>query len=337
MLTMTTLKLEGTVTDLFNRIRQAILFLWRTDKPLTFVGLLMVAVLVATLPGLVLDARVITGAPAWLKPAKFALSTAIYSLTLAWFFSYLPEWRKTRRIAGWTTAIVFVLEVAIIDIQAWRGTTSHFNVGTLLDGILFSVMGTAIVVQTLTSVAVAVALWRQKFADAALGTALRAGLTITLLGAATGGLMTQPTRAQLDEARATQRMITVGAHTVGAPDGGPGLPGSGWSVEHGDLRVPHFVGLHAIQALPLMVLVGLRRLAPAARAAMARRAALSYAGLFAILLLQALRGESVVDPGSLTIGLLGAWAVTTIVFSRIRSSAVRAPGSHAETLTMRAI
>ena len=312
------------MADFFNRLGGAVLFLWRTDKPLTFVGLFMLAVLVATLPGLVLDPRLIAGAPAWMKPAKFAVSTAIYSLTLAWVFSYLPEWRKTRRIAGWTTAIVFVLEVAIIDVQAWRGTTSHFNVATPLDGILFTVMGTAIVLQTLVSAAVAVALWRQKFADAALALALRAGLTITLLGAATGGLMTQPTRAQLDEARATRRMVTAGAHTVGAPDGGPGLPGTGWSVEHGDLRVPHFVGLHALQALPLIVLVLLRGLPPAVRVTMARRAALSYAALFAILLLRALRGESVVNPGAVTSIVLGLWAAAAIAGWRLPAPAVTA-------------
>ena len=66
--------------------------------------------------------------------------------------------------------------------------------------------------------------------------------------------MTRPTAAQLDEARATGRMAIAGAHTVGAPDGGPGLPGTGWSVEHGDLRIPHFVGLHAMQILPLLAL-----------------------------------------------------------------------------------
>ena len=108
-------------------------------------------------------------------------------------------------------------------------------------------MGLAIVVQTLTSIAVAVALWRQRFEDAALGWALRWGMVITILGASTGGLMTRPTSAQLDEVRATGRMPIAGAHTVGAPDGGRGLPGTGWSLDHGDLRIPHFIGLHAIR------------------------------------------------------------------------------------------
>ena len=86
---------------------------------------------------MLVDPRIITGAPAWLKPFKFAVSTAIYSLTLAWIFGWLPDWPRVRRVVGWTTAIVFVLEVAIIDTQAWRGTTSHFNVSTPLNAVLF--------------------------------------------------------------------------------------------------------------------------------------------------------------------------------------------------------
>ena len=281
--------------------------LWRTSRPLTAVALVMLAALVPFVVGLFVDPRLVTGAPAWLKPAKFAVSTAIYSLTLAWVFRALPAWPRMRAIVGWTTALVFAIEVAIIGAQAWRGTTSHFNVSTLLDGVLFAVMGTLILVQTIASVAVAVALWRERaFEDRAIGWAMRIGMTLTIVGAATGGMMTRPTTAQLEQARTTHTMPISGAHTVGAPDGGPGLPGTGWSREHGDLRVPHFVGLHALQALPLFV-VALRRRnwpePPRVRAAMVAGGA--YAGLFATLLVQALRGQSILQPDAVTLAMLG--------------------------------
>jgi hypothetical protein len=286
--------------------------LWTASPPLTAAGLLMLAVLAVTIVGIAVDPRVITGAPAWLKPAKFAISTALYMLTLAWIFTLLPEWPRTRRFVGWMTAVVLVLEVVIIDLQAWRGTTSHFNVGTVLDGSLFAIMGLAIAVQTLTSVAVAVALWRQHFEDRALGWALRLGMVLTIVGASTGGLMTRPTSAQLDQARVTGRMALAGAHTVGAPDGGPGVPGTGWSLEHGDIRIPHFLGLHALQILPVLAL-GLRRQrwTDHARMRLVLVAAASHALLFAILLGQALRGQSLTQPDGLTLSLLAAWAIVT--------------------------
>jgi len=269
--------------------------LWRASPPLTAVGILMLLVAVASLVGMVVDPRIITGAPAWLKPFKFAISTTIYSLTLAWIFQWLPDRPRVRRIVGWTTAIVFVLEVAIIDVQAWRGTTSHFNVSTPLDATLFSIMGVAIMVQTLTSVAVAVALWRQRFTDRTLGWALRLGMTLTIIGAMTGPLMTRPTADQLARVRAGGGMPTVGAHTVGGVDGGPGAPMTGWSRAHGDLRVPHFIGLHAIQVLALIA-IGLRqwRRPEPVRVGAMLAAAAGYASLFVLLLWEALRGHSIV-------------------------------------------
>jgi hypothetical protein len=264
--------------------------LWRRDPLLTGAGIFLLALAVPFAVGIWLDARVITGAPAWLKPFKFAVSTGVYALTLAWVFSFLPSWPRMRRLVGRTTATVLLLEVAIIAAQAWRGTTSHFNVGTPVDAVLFSVMGLAIVAQTVSSIAVAVALWQQPFADAALGWALRLGMTLTIIGASTGGLMTRPTAAQLAEARVTQRLTVAGSHTVGAPDGGPGLPVTGWSTRHGDLRVPHFVGLHAIQLLPLITWSLRRRGTERRRVRLTLAAAAVYAVLFAGLLLQALGG-----------------------------------------------
>ncbi len=294
--------------------RAAALFdrLWRASPPLTAVGTLMLVVAAASLVGVAADPRVITGAPAWLKPFKFAVSTAVYSLTLAWIFGWLTGWPRVRRVVGWTTAIVFVLEVAIIDAQAWRGTTSHFNVSTPVDAVLFFVMGGAILLQTLVSVAVAVALWRHRFADRALGWALRLGMTLTIAGAMTGPLMTRPTPAQLAEARAAGRMTVSGAHSVGGVDGGPGLPVTGWSREHGDLRVPHFIGLHAIQALALIA-VGLRRWRrpEPVRVRALLAAAASYGWLFALLLWGALRGNSLLAPDAITAAWLVIWALAT--------------------------
>jgi hypothetical protein len=284
--------------------------LWNGSAPLTATGLLMIAALAIAVVGLLVDPRAIAGAPAWLKPAKFAVSITIYTLTLAWIFSLIPSWVRTRRIVEWTTAIVMVLEVVIIDLQAFRGTTSHFNVGTVFDGVLFTTMGAAIVTQTLSTIAVAVALWRARLPDRALGWALRLGMIITIVGAMTGGLMTGPTDAQLTAARAGERMLIAGAHTVGAPDGGPGLPGTGWSTEHGDLRVAHFVGLHALQVLPVIALLLRRtRVNTLARVRLTVMAAVSYASLFLILLTQALRGQSLLMPDSVTWTMLGVWAV----------------------------
>jgi hypothetical protein len=315
--------------SMMKRTQALVRRLWDTDASLTGASVLMLAALILALVGLVVDPRTIAGMPAWMKPAKFATSTAIFMLTLAWVFTVLPAWTKTRRIVGRGTAAILVLEVAIIYLQAWRGTTSHFNLGTPLDGVLFSVMGISIGLQTALSVAVAIALWRQPFADRALGWALRLGLVISIIGASTGGLMVTPTHAQIAGARVTHRLPISGAHTVGAPDGGPGLSGVGWSRQHGDLRVPHFLGLHALQFLPLVILLATRRgVAEARRVRLAFVISASYLALFGILLWQALRAQSLVRPDALTMAALAIWAIATLVAAWVVLSRQRAVQSH---------
>jgi len=311
MLTVATSKeldmtLVATIQQGLNRVS-------KSDRTLTASALLMLAAFAAFLVGLAIDPRVITGAPAWLKPAKFAASTAIYMFTFAWVFSYLTEWPRLRRLVGRGTAAIFIVEVAIIALQAWRGMTSHFNFSTPLNSALFVVMGSAIVVQTVLSAFVAVALWRQRFQDRALGWALRLGMVITIAGASTGGLMTRPTDAQLEQMKAThQASPIIGAHTVGAPDGGPGIPGTGWSVEHGDIRVGHFIGLHALQLLPLVAwLLWRRRIDASKRARLMVVAGGSYATLFLLLIWQALRGQALFSPDALTLTALVICAALT--------------------------
>lgn len=283
-------------------------------RPLEFVTWLMLAL--GLLFGILMlaDPRVIEGAPAWLKPLKFAVSTAIYSATLAWVVGYLTDWPRLARRAAALTAWVFVVEVALIALQAARGTTSHFNTSNVVDGAIFSVMGVAIAAQTVTAVLVTWALFRQTFADRAMGWALRLGMALAVAGASVGGVMTQPTSAQLAQARETQQMPRAGAHTVGAPDGGPGLPGTGWSVAHGDLRVPHFVGLHAMQALPFVAWLLARRRGTreGARVGIVVGAAASYATLFLLLFAQAMLGQPLIAPSGAVASGLAVWAIGTV-------------------------
>ena len=146
-------------------------------------------------------------------------------------------------------------------------------------------------------------------------------MTLTIAGAFTGALMTRPTAEQLAVARAGGPMPVVGAHTVGGPDGGPGLPLTGWSREHGDVRVPHFVGLHAIQALALIA-VALRRWRrpEAVRVRALLVAASSYAALFLLLLWGALRGQSFAAPDATVLVVIAIWAVATaLALGRIGS------------------
>lgn len=306
-------------------VRRFLLRLWHADAFLTGVGMLMAGALVIFLAGTALDPRTITGAPAWLKPAKFAASTAIYSFTLAWVFTFLRDWPRVRRVAGWTTGVVFVFEVVIIAAQAWRGTTSHFNLATPLDAALFRVMGAGIITQTLAASLIAITLWRVTFADRALGWALRAGMVLTLAGAGIGGLMTRPTEWQIAGASAGNRLTVAGAHTVGAPDGGPGLPGTGWSREHGDLRVPHFAGLHAVQALAVLAVLLRRRLDDPRRTRLTLALAASYAGWLVILLWQALRGQSILQPDAATLLAFSTWTAVTAAAAWI--AVRRRPGS----------
>jgi hypothetical protein len=264
----------------------------RTILELVGIGMAAAAVLFGV--AMLVDPRTVEGWPAWLKPAKFAASTALYSATLAWVFRYLPDWPTLTRRVGALTAWVFVGEVALIAVQAARGETSHFNTSSAVNGAVFTLMGLGIFTQTAGAAAVTVALWRQPFADRTMGWALRLGMTLTVIGALVGGMMTQPTSAQIARARDTGEMPRSGQHSIGGVDGGPGLPGTGWSTEHGDLRVPHFVGLHAMQALPIVAWLLRRRRDEATRVRLVWFAAAGYAVLFAWLLAQAWSGQPLV-------------------------------------------
>jgi hypothetical protein len=283
---------------------------------LTVLGFIMAADLVFCILGLVVDHRVITGAPAWLKPAKFAFSTMIACWSFAFCMALTTLWPRVRRVLDVVLATGLFIEIALIDMQAARGTSSHFNLGTRFDAAVFGVMGVSIVCIWLGMLVLTVVLFRQSFAGSAWGWSLRLGMVLALVGTGSGALMTVPNSGQLAEAHVTGRLAVAGAHTVGAPDGGRGLPVTGWSADHGDLRVAHFLGMHGLQVLPLLAWWIARRRVPVdarTQRNLVFAAATSYLALFGLILWQAFRGQSIVQPDGLSLEVFAMWLVFTAV------------------------
>jgi hypothetical protein len=183
------------------------------------------------------DTRTILGINPWIKPMKFLVSTTIFLWTFAWFMpDTRPESGRARSIVRWTIGLAMIIEISLVILQSARGTTSHFNIRSALDGMIFSVMGITILLNTLACM---LFLWiiRRDTPPLRAGYiwGVRLGVALFLLASFQGGLI-----------------VSNNAHTVGAPDGGAGLPFVNWSTTHGDLRIAHFFGMHAMQALPLL-------------------------------------------------------------------------------------
>lgn len=260
-----------------HRVREFFRELHRRNPVLSAMGWANVALLAAALAAAPFDARTVTGINPWIKPMKFASSVAIFVWTMAWLLEYVKSYRRAVRVISWGITIVFAFEQASIFMQAARGTTSHFNVRTPLDAAIFSLMGLMIVVNTaLVLVALALFFRRTEPLPPAYLWGIRLGLVLFVAAGLEGFAMTS----------------NMG-HTVGAADGGPGLPGLGWSTRAGDLRVAHSLGLHALQALPLVGYALSRRAGDEGRHSVAYLWAFAavYAAAFTLLFWQAALGR----------------------------------------------
>lgn len=211
-------------------------------------ALFLVCLMLATV-----DPRLVAGVNTWFKPAKFAISIATYLFTAACLLTPLARDAVTASLR-WLTALAMAGEIALITTQAARGVPSHFNNSSPLDGLVFSMMGALILVNTTAAAGI---LWMYLRHAPPLAPhllmAVRLGLVIFITASLQGFMM-----------------VANGAHTVGAPDGARGIFFLNWSLTHGDLRIPHLTGLHALQGLPIVAwLSGSRKAVLAVAAAWA--------------------------------------------------------------------
>jgi hypothetical protein len=178
----------------------------------------------------------VMGVNAWYKPFKFALSTTLYVWAMAWFCYYLMP-ALSLRLFNWTVVGLLGFEIVYIALQAGRGQLSHFNQSSPVYATLYSLMGLAATVVTLFTAYIGILFFIQSFPDLPdyYVWSIRIGIILFVIFSLEGAVM-------------GARM----SHTIGGADGGTGLPIVNWSTRFGDPRIAHFIGMHALQVLPIL-------------------------------------------------------------------------------------
>lgn len=247
--------------------------LWRTEPRLMAFALLLLALMLPAAVALGLDERLLRGVNVWVKPLKFMAALALLALTTVWFAQHLPaavRQGRAFRALVWILMLTGGFEVGYISLQAALGQASHYNVGDALHGLMYTLMGLAAMALTATQAVLAWLLWRH--GDRTLAPAYRLAAVLGLalsfvLGAGAG--------------------VLLGGLQ---PPAGAGLPVLGWSTTGGDLRVAHFIGIHAGQVLPAIGAVLAAVAAPRMAVAGVWLAAAGWTLLWAVALARALAG-----------------------------------------------
>lgn len=226
--------------------------------------------------GTFIDSRLFNGVSLWEKPAKFFLSLGLHMATLACGLALLPASAR-QAPAIRLSSIVFLTaaigEVIYITFRAARGEASHFNETTTIAWLLYAAMGTGAV--TLSAVTGFIG-WRILKQAPPSSLAFATGLGFILAGVLAvllGFYMSQH-----------------GAHWVGGSSSdATGLPFFHWSTTGGDLRVPHFFGLHIMQILPVLGFL-VRDFPPSQARPLIGLGAALWTGLTFLTLFQAISG-----------------------------------------------
>lgn len=175
-------------------------------------------------------------------------------------------------IVNWIIVFTLAFEVVYIGIQASKGQASHYNQSNLTYAGLYVLMAIAASIDTLAVGYIGIKFWAGSILPLPgyYLWALKLGFLLFVIFSFEGFAM----GARL-------------AHSVGGSDGSPGIRFLNWSFTVGDLRIAHFIGMHALQVLPLLSWYLLKD------SKLVLIIAIFYSFLAFFVLAQALRGISV--------------------------------------------
>lgn len=215
-----------------------------------FTAAIVLALLLFSVIGLLVDERMLNGVSTWSKPLKFNFSFLVHLLTLFVMVKLLRESFRNSTWMKWLLHILYgavLVELLYIFLQAFRGRHSHFNFETQWEmAAYYALMGGAALIVMLCTFVIGCASYIEYRNDKHSG--LKLGLTI---GATVGTVATLITAGAL----ASGAVTTTGHWVGGELTDANGLPIFGWSTTGGDLRVSHFFATHMIQALPILGLM----------------------------------------------------------------------------------
>jgi hypothetical protein len=205
------------------------------NESLFWFGLLCLSLSIIFLVLTKITSTQVHGVNAWFKPFKFAVSIGLFSWTMALYCDYLSDFNVTP--FNWTVITLFGFELTYIIYQASKGQLSHFNISTPTHSLIYSLMGLIAVLVTLYTAYIGLLFLTQSFPNLPnyYVWSIRLGILIFIVFSFEGGLM-------------GSRMN----HSVGAINDNSNWWILGWSKTVGDLRVSHFIGMHALQILPLL-------------------------------------------------------------------------------------
>ncbi|MFG3338328.1 hypothetical protein [Glycomyces sp. NPDC048151] len=300
----------------------------RWHRPLLVLGIACGVVALASLLAIPFDDRTIQGENVWIKAFKFGFSFFTYCLSLAWLLSHMTKLRRTGWAFGTLFAVISAAEVAVIVAAAARGEYSHFNASEDAFNQVVQLAFQFVPVMFLANLVIAVIVLFQRIGDKAVTAVVRWGLLLSSLGMfAAFFIVTVGGQGQRTAVDANGNEVPLNAgHGVGDLDGN-GMFLTGWSTTGGDMRVPHFIGLHGIQVLiGVAMLLGFLAVRRAwlrderVRAAVVRWLALGYLGVFATAVVQAVRGQSFVAPDAAS---LAGYAASVLLAAAGIALAVR--------------
>lgn len=248
------------------------------QRMLSGYGLLLLVLTPCMLVLQQIDPRTFDDIDVWAKPTKFVFSVAVFALTTAWFFGYVrPDRRRARSLRAIVAIIIAAgsFEIIYISWQAGHGLASHFNKSSIFYEVMYALMGVGAVSLVAATLPLAWEIGRRPapgLTPQYVGAVVLGLVLCFVLGGGFGIYMSQQT-----------------GHAVGLVGGH--APVFGWNRAGGDLRIAHFLGIHAQQAIPILgLLVG--GLSPRLRWPTLIGGTAAYAALAAALFIQAIKGHA---------------------------------------------